>query len=583
MPKKKSKRLHGLGMLRVFTDSPPHRQALVLGCLILGTLAETVGLATLLPLLSIATGDATAAASPVQRTIVSAIQSVGLAPTLEVLVLVIVAGMALRAVLSLMATSQVGYAVSEVTTHMRQLLIEALLQVRWSYFARQPVGRFGNSISGEAARAADAYLSAATLIVSTFQVVVFCSIAFLMSWKMAAVSLLVGGLLIVSFNGFIRQARRAGQQQTKRSKRLAGRLTDALISIKPLKSMARHHQFGKLFSAEVRELNDAMRAQVFAKQAVRSLQDPVLGVFLAVGFYLAITYDQIPMSQLLVMGLFMGKTVDTIGKVQMAYQALATAESAYSSIRGTIDEAQAERETWSGTRTPTLNEGCTFTNVSFAFASKTVLRDVSLVIPAGRITTLTGTSGGGKTTIADLLLGLYRPNLGEIRVDGVPLGEIDLGKWRRMVGYVPQEVILFHDTVFNNVALGEPGLTREDVQVALEAAGIWEFVAGQPGGIDSLVGERGTLMSGGQRQRIAVARALVHRPSLLILDEATSALDPETEAAICRNITAFSGARGLTILAISHQPSWVEAADRVYQVAHNTAVLVRDDAAQARA
>jgi ATP-binding cassette subfamily C protein len=574
---------HGLGMLRVFFDSPPLRQALVLGCLVVGTVAESVGLATLLPLLTIATGDAASADSPIQRTILSGIEALDLPPTLLVMSLVVIAGMVLRGILGLMATAQVGYAVAEVTTQLRQRLIEALMQVRWSYFARQPVGRFGHSISGEATRAADAYQNAANLIVAAFQVVVFCSIAFLMSWWLAVASIVLGGVLVLSFNSFIRRARRAGQQQTKRSKKLAARLTDALISIKPLKSMARHHQFGKLFSAEVRELNDAMRAQVFAKQALRNLQDPVIGIFLVVVLYLALSFGRIPVAELIVMAVFLYKTVDTIGRAQLAYQSLAIAESAYTSLRDTIDEAERERESWTGTRAPTLTIGCSLHNVSFAFPSKTVLREVSLSIPAGKVTALTGTSGAGKTTIADLLLGLHRPNLGEVRIDDVPLAEIDLARWRRMVGYVPQEIILFHDTVFNNVSLGEPGLTREDVQQALEAAGVWDFVAGLPEGMDSLVGERGTLMSGGQRQRIAVARALVHRPSLLILDEATSALDPATEAAICQNLTRLSGSRGLTILAISHQRSWVEAADRVYQVAHQAAVLLHDRSAQARA
>jgi ATP-binding cassette subfamily C protein len=555
------------------------RQAVVLGCLVVGTLAETVGLAALLPLLAMATNDAAADGSGVRDTIMSALDAIGVPATLESLVLVVVAAMVLRGALSLAANSQVGYAVSEVTTHLRQRLIQALLEVRWSYFARQPVGRLGNAISGEAARAGVAYASAANFIVSTFQAVVFCAVAILISWWLALVSIFVGGLLILAFNGLIRQSRRDGREQTKRTNRLAARLTDVLISIKPLKTMARHREFSKLFAVEVRELNEAQRRQVFAKQAIKSLQDPVVGIFLAVGFYIVFEFSKVPMSELLVMGFLMIRTIDAIGRVQIAFQGLASTESAYRTVRKAIDTALREHENWSGTATPTLESGCSFMNVSFAFANKTVLREVSLEITAGSVTTLTGSSGAGKTTIADLLTGLHRPNLGEVRIDGIPLADLDIVKWRRMIGYVPQEVILFHDTVFNNVTLGEAEPTREDVQGALEAAGVWEVVAAMPQGMDSLVGERGTLLSGGQRQRIAVARALVHRPSLLILDEATSALDPETEAAICANIVRLAKARQLTVLAISHQPAWVAAADRVYLVEHHKTLLLRGDAA----
>jgi ATP-binding cassette subfamily C protein len=133
-----------------------------------------------------------------------------------------------------------------------------------------------------------------------------------------------------------------------------------------------------------------------------------------------------------------------------------------------------------------------------------------------------------------------------------------------MVGYVPQEVLLFNGTVFDNVALGDPAISEADVRRALEDAGCMGFVNELPEGVKAPVGERGAMLSGGQRQRIALARALVHRPALLILDEATSALDPETEAEICQTVRRQAGK--LTVLAITHQPAWVAIADRVYRV-----------------
>jgi ATP-binding cassette subfamily C protein len=133
-----------------------------------------------------------------------------------------------------------------------------------------------------------------------------------------------------------------------------------------------------------------------------------------------------------------------------------------------------------------------------------------------------------------------------------------------MVGYVPQEVLLFNSTIFENIVLGDPAITEADVKRALEEAGAMAFVDALPDGIHAPVGESGAMLSGGQRQRIALARALVHRPALLILDEATSALDPETEAEICQTVQRQAGK--LTVLAITHQPAWVTIADRVYRV-----------------
>ncbi len=143
-----------------------------------------------------------------------------------------------------------------------------------------------------------------------------------------------------------------------------------------------------------------------------------------------------------------------------------------------------------------------------------------------------------------------------------------------MIGYVPQETLLLHDTVLINVTLGDPDLTEADVEQALRAAGAWEFVMAKPQGMYSTVGERGDMLSGGQRQRIAIARALVHKPKLLILDEPTSALDRDSEEAICETLQQLSG--GITTLAISHQSIFMKTADRAYHLKDGTGVLVAD-------
>jgi ATP-binding cassette subfamily C protein len=187
-----------------------------------------------------------------------------------------------------------------------------------------------------------------------------------------------------------------------------------------------------------------------------------------------------------------------------------------------------------------------------------------LSIPAGSFTAIVGPSGAGKTTIVDLFTGLIRPQQGHVWIDDLLLEQVDLRQWRRMIGYVPQETFLLHDSVFLNVTLGDANMTEADVDEALRAAGAWDFVSALPMGIRSSVGERGAALSGGQRQRIAIARALAHRPKLLILDEITSALDPDSEAAICRTLQGLRGQ--LTILAISHQPAIVQAADSVYRL-----------------
>ncbi|MFW6084986.1 MAG: ATP-binding cassette domain-containing protein, partial [Gemmatimonadota bacterium] len=157
---------------------------------------------------------------------------------------------------------------------------------------------------------------------------------------------------------------------------------------------------------------------------------------------------------------------------------------------------------------------------------------------------------------------------GEILVDGIPLSRFESHSWRRGIGYVPQEFLLFHDSIRRNVTLGNDDIPDDQVKRALRSAEAWDFVSRLPGGIEHSVGERGAMLSGGQRQRIAIARALAEQPRLLILDEATTALDPETEKEICDTLVKLK--HEVTILAISHQSALREVADIVYEVGNQT-------------
>jgi ATP-binding cassette, subfamily C, bacterial len=193
---------------------------------------------------------------------------------------------------------------------------------------------------------------------------------------------------------------------------------------------------------------------------------------------------------------------------------------------------------------------------------------------------LQGASGSGKTTLIDLLTGLHRPSSGRITIDGVPIEQLSMRAWRRLIGYVPQELSLLHGSIRENVALGDAAIGDEAIRTALARAGADVLVSGPAHGLDSDVGEMGTKLSGGQRQRIALARALVLEPKLLILDEVTSALDPATEDQICREVAGLRG--DYTIVAITHRPAWTAIADRLYKVEAGRVTAVADPAAAAR-
>lgn len=212
-----------------------------------------------------------------------------------------------------------------------------------------------------------------------------------------------------------------------------------------------------------------------------------------------------------------------------------------------------------------LTRDITFRDVSFFYpgAVRPALQDVSLVIRRNESIGLVGKTGSGKTTLIDLLLGLYHPDRGSIFIDGIPLTEQNERAWRRRVGYVPQQVFLANASVSQNIALGLPSgeIDLERVYRAARMAQAHEFIAQLPSSYHTLVGERGVRLSGGQRQRLGIARALYHDPDVLIFDEATSALDGMTEDAVMHAIRGLS--RDRTVILIAHRLRTVEACDRI--------------------
>jgi ATP-binding cassette subfamily C protein len=201
--------------------------------------------------------------------------------------------------------------------------------------------------------------------------------------------------------------------------------------------------------------------------------------------------------------------------------------------------------------------------VHFAYdGGPEVLAGVEIEIPAGQITALVGPSGAGKTTVADVVAGLLHPTAGRLEVDGAPLDDAAWNGWRRGIGYVTQDTVIFRDTVRANLAWVRPEATEGEMWEALRMAAADGFVARLPRGLDTELAERGGGLSGGERQRLALARALLRGPELLILDEATSSLDAESEA---RVLEAVQGLRGrVTVLVATHRLSTLRIADRIY-------------------
>lgn len=548
--------------LLTFITVFPRRSALMLLALLCAGVAEGLSLTTLLPLLSIAVGNTDD--SGMGQFVTEYIVLVGIEPTIEAMLIIIVAGMVLKSLILLMANRQVGYTVAHVATSLRIELIEALLASRWEYYLRRQTGSVANSIATEAYRAANGFEFGANVIALGIQVIVYGIVALLISWQATIATLIIAGLLFGILNQLVRASGRAGDKQTHLMRFLLTYLTDVLGSVKSLKAMARDNVADEILRDQTQQLEKALRREVINREALMALQEPILAALAASGLYLALVVWGLSLASVMVLVFLLARVLGLLNKVQRRYQLLVTQESAYWALRSAAEEARSEAEKNTGTLPPILEKGISLRNITFKYGDSSVFSNLNFEIPVLSFTVIAGSSGIGKSTLLDMLCGLIELESGEILLDGVPLSDIDMRKWRRMIGYVPQETILLHDTILHNVVVGEPGLSSEDAVRALHQAGAWDFVSELPDGINSIVGERGGQLSGGQRQRIVIARALAHKPRFLILDEPTSALDPDSERVICETLSRLSGE--LTIIAVSHQDALINAAGRVFDL-----------------
>jgi ATP-binding cassette, subfamily B, bacterial MsbA len=208
-----------------------------------------------------------------------------------------------------------------------------------------------------------------------------------------------------------------------------------------------------------------------------------------------------------------------------------------------------------------FNDNISFNNVQFAYSKENVLRNINLKVEKGKTIALVGPSGGGKSTLADLIPRFYDPTGGEVSLDGISLTDYDIESLRGLMGIVTQESILFNDTIFNNIAFGMTQATEEQVEAAAKIANAHHFIMESELGYQTVIGERGSKLSGGQRQRISIARAVLKNPPILILDEATSALDSESENLVQEALTKLMKNR--TSIVIAHRLSTIQHADEI--------------------
>ena len=462
----------------------------------------------------------------------------------------------------------VSYVQFSLIVRVRNKLYRHIHSLSMSYFNKKKSGELASIMMNDVNVMQNAFTTTfQKLLVEPLNILFFGTILFIIDWKLSLVALLtlpLAGFLYVSVGVSIRRKSKRIQEKIASIMHI---LTEALYSIRVIKAFAtKHHEIQKFETEGTRYFH-----LLFRRAILNNLATPIneiIGIFIGVvllwyGGMQVIQTETLTSEDFLrfILVLFaMLAPIKTLGTVNITIQnSLAAAERVFL----VLDSKPDINDKPDAKGIDSFSKEISFDNVSFDYGeeSEPVLKNVSFSISKGSVVALVGSSGAGKSTIADLIPRFYDTTSGSVKIDGEDIRELKISNLRKMMGIVSQEVILFNDTVRNNISYGQPETKEFDIISAAKSANAMGFINSLPEGLDTVIGERGIKLSGGQKQRLSIARAIIKNPPVLILDEATSSLDSESEKLVQQAIEQLMKDR--TVLVIAHRLSTVKNADDI--------------------
>lgn len=543
--------------------------------MLLFSLSEGIGVALLLPILQIS-GFNLGGQGAVGRyadAIAAAFEAAGLHPSLLLLLMVFAGLVGARALLGRWQSVAMFSVQQNFGARLRERLYHAISNASWLALSRMRSSDLTHALTSETERVEVAAFEALILASTALLFLLYLGIALAVSLPMTALALGCGIVLVALLRGRTALLRGSGAELSERTKALYAATVEHLQSLKAAKMYGvqqRNAAAYGMLSREVASVNVNIERQ---QAATNSLFEIGSVIILAAVLYVSIRVLGVsPIAVLLLLAMF-ARVMPRVMMCHQLYQECLHALPAFENLMTLAARCAAAAEP-ADAPAQSLEFGNALRMESVFFSYQRVngaapaVRDLDVTVAVGEVVALVGSSGAGKSTIADLMTGLLVPDSGRITVDGVALDETHARAWREQIGYVSQDTYLFHDSVRANLLWARPGASEAEVRQALAMAAAEQFVDGLPAGLNTVIGDRGASISHGERQRIALARALLRHPRLLILDEATNSLDAHNEQRILETIERLRG--DLTIVMIAHRIAAVRRADRIYVVEDGT-------------
>ncbi len=529
---------------------------------------DSIGIMLMLPVLGLILNVEVGEQNWLTVQILSIFENIGIPSSVEWVLIVLVSVILTKFLVRLTAGVLIGNFAAKITREVRIGLINAMIKANWVLFSREKTGDYVQALVNDSGKTAKASLAISEGLARVLQVMFLMATSFLISWQftLAAVVLGAGTTFVLSF--FVRILRRIAEAQVISMRMLNQRLIDGIVVMKAMKAMGRLGKFQKAIHQDINDLKYLQSKSIISNEFMRLIPEPLGAISIALGMIVLLPiWDGGTEGLLTVLYLFY-RLHEGLSSLPISLKNITTGQPAFYFVLNLWAATKEYEEREGGTLEVPVWKELTFENVTFQYDNSPILKNAKLSIKRGEFVTFFGPSGRGKTTAVDLIIGLLETVSGRVLIDKLDLFDFDKKAWREQIGYVPQDCLLFTGTIFENMTLGDEEISADRVRDALRSSNILEFVEGLSNGIFTEISERGMNFSGGQRQRLSLARALVHKPKLLILDEVTAALDVKTEGVICAELQRLHHDTNgdLTIVAISHRPALAKISDRSFSI-----------------
>jgi len=557
-----------LGIFRSFVG---RRMYLVFALAVLAALAEGIGIVMLLPLLQSLDGLGSETVTGLGAWLAAALDWLGVGGSTPAILLLIAGFFLLKGVFLFLAHGYAAYLQGRLLRELKARLYDAYTRMRLQHYVSRDTGHFVNVINSQIKGSLKAFIALVHLGKDLIMLIVYFGAALVVAWRFGVMAVILGILLFAAFRTLNIYVRELSRKNAAEAGVLSKLVIQSLQSFKYLTATGQGATVRKETMTSIKRLSGHIIRMGLAQAFTRAVREPLAVIAILVIVMVQIVWLDQPIAPILVSILLFYRGLTGVLSLQGHWQQALSKMGSVEMVRDEFAIQARQREPDGDQEIGPLAREIEMRDVHFAYSDEQgdVLAGISLVIPARTSVALVGESGSGKSTLVDVLTLMLKPRRGQVLIDGVPGETIRLSSWRKQIGFVSQETVVFDDTIANNVCLWQGDIEKdpflfERVREAARQAHIAHVIESLPEGYNTMVGDRGVRLSGGQRQRLFLARELFKRPNLLILDEATSALDSESEQAIQQSVDALKGK--MTIVMIAHRLATIRNVDKVFVI-----------------